>query len=164
MTGERGTELRAAPERRLFALGCLYALGALLIWLALVQPPALPWLVFLLVLGGLVLALAEAMRRASALALRLTAAGLEDSAGRVIALWADIARIEQGTFAAKPANGFVIVLHAPAPRGWAPGMWWRLGRRIGVGGITARRDARAMAEALAARCLATGHARPGDGA
>ncbi|NCO86151.1 MAG: hypothetical protein GW886_05945 [Rhodobacterales bacterium] len=154
MTADRGTELRAAPERRLFALGCLYVLGALLIWLALVQPPAPLWLVFLLVLGGLVLALAEAMRRASALTLRLTDAGLADSAGRVIARWEDIARIEQGTFAAKPANGFVIVLNEHAARGWAPGMWWRMGRRIGVGGITARRHARAMAEAMAARLAA----------
>lgn len=154
MAAERSVEMQAAPARRVFALAALYLLGGLLIWLALVQPPAPLWLAFLLGLGTVVLVLAEAMRRATLLRLRLTARGLEDSAGTVVAAWDQIARIEQGTFAAKPANGFVIVLHAVAPRGWAPGMWWRLGRRIGVGGVTARRDARAMAEAMAARIAA----------
>ena len=33
---------------------------------------------------------------------------------------------------------------------WAPGMWWRVGRRVGVGGLTGGAESRAVADALAA--------------
>ena len=67
-----------------------------------------------------------------------------------VAAWDDIARVERGAFALRPSNGFLLHLHAPGPRAWAPGLWWRLGRRLGVGGVTAAGQSKGMAEILTA--------------
>ena len=56
--------------------------------------------------------------------------------------------VDRGLFAFKPSNGFVVVLSQGGWRGWAPGLWWRLGRRLGVGGVTSAAQAKAMAEIL----------------
>ena len=129
----------------------MVALGALVLYIAAANPPAQPlWQLFLVGLGAAVLILAEAMRRASGRALHLTRAGLFDSEGREVARLGQIAEVERGTFAIKPSNGFTVKLTSPAPRAWAPGVWWRLGRRVGVGGVTSPVQAKAMAEILTA--------------
>ncbi len=143
--------LAAAPARRLFGLGLVVALGAILVWIALAHPPAEPgWRLFLLVLGGLVLALSERMRRATRRRIELTPEGLRDSDGRVLAAIEDIASVDRGLFAVKPTAGFLVRLVRPAPVAWAPGLWWRVGRSLGIGGVTGRGEARAMAEILQA--------------
>ncbi|MGZ9812241.1 hypothetical protein ACXN5S_17400 [Pseudoroseicyclus sp. H15] len=144
-------ELRAAPPRRLLALGVLYALGGIALLLAAGGSAGAGAALALLAIGALVLTLAESLRRATQLALLLGEAGLEDSEGRVLARWEEIARVERGTFAFKPSSGFALRLHQRAGFAWAPGLWWRMGRRLGVGGVTDGRAARAMAEAIAAR-------------
>jgi len=143
--------LSASPPRRVFAVAVFYLLGVLLIWLALAQPPALLFLIMLLAMGAVSLWLGERLRRVSGLSFDLGPEGLSDGAGRVLARWEEILAVERGTFAARPSNGFVLRLRASAPFGWAPGMWWRIGRRLGVGGVTARRETAAMAEVIAAR-------------
>lgn len=146
--------LTASPPRRVFAVAVFYGLGALLIWLALAQPPAPLFVLMLLGMAALILWLGERLRRATALAFVLGPEGLSDGAGRLLARWEDIVAVERGTFSARPANGFVLRMRARAPFGWAPGMWWRIGRRLGVGGVTARRETAAMAEVIAARIAA----------
>lgn len=148
---ENGVILRLEPSagRRVLALGVLYLLGCLLVWLALARPPAIGWAAFLVAMGALALLAAEALRRATAHSVEMTIEGLRDTAGRTLALWEDIERVERGPFAFKPSNGFVLVLRTAAPRGWAPGLWWRIGRRVGVGGVTPQRMGRFMAEQIA---------------
>ncbi|HAR51528.1 MAG TPA: hypothetical protein DCS45_06565, partial [Roseovarius nubinhibens] len=54
----------------------------------------------------------------------------------------------------KPSNGFIVILkEAQKPR-WEPGMWWRLGRRVGIGGVTGAAEAKAMAEVISGQILA----------
>ncbi|MCZ6663693.1 MAG: hypothetical protein O7B81_00130 [Gammaproteobacteria bacterium] len=48
----------------------------------------------------------------------------------------------------KPTNGFVVRARNSMPAAWTPGIWWRLGRRIGVGGLTGGGEGEAMAELL----------------
>lgn len=154
--------LSPSPARRLFGLGLLLSLGAILIWVALAHPPAdAGWRMFLLVLGGLVLALTEAMRRATRRRIELTAEGLRDSGGRLLAAMEDIAEVDRGLFAVKPTAGFLVRLRRPAPAAWAPGLWWRVGRSLGIGGVTGRAEARAMAEILQARLAERDRARAG---
>ncbi|HDR29596.1 hypothetical protein [Rhodovulum sp.] len=142
--------LHVSAPRRIFALGVLMMLALLLLLVALVQPPEdLVWRGFLAVLGLATLVLGEAMRRATTCALRLTRAGLVDSAGRELARLDEILRVERGAFALKPSNGFTVLLKAGRPLAWVPGIWWRIGRRIGVGGVTSAFEARAMADILA---------------
>lgn len=143
--------LRVSALRRWAGLVVVFGLGALLLYVAMARPPAaLGWRVFLLGLGVITLMLGEGMRRATALSLHLSAEALTDSAGRVLARIDEIRGIERGMFALKPSNGFTIKLKAPGPRAWAPGVWWRLGRRLGVGGVTSAAEAKAMAEVLTA--------------
>lgn len=73
---------------------------------------------------------------------------LVDDSGAEICRLDEIERVERGFAFFKPSSGFVLTLRAPRPRGWSPGLWWRLGRRVGVGGATPSRAGRHMADAL----------------
>lgn len=141
--------LYPSVPRRAFAAMVLGALGGILVWIALAHPPeGLGWRLFLLGFGGLTLWGTLRMWQATALGLELTGEELRDSAGRRLARLDEIRSVSRGVFAFKPSNGFLITLHAPGPVAWAPGLWWRLGRRLGVGGVTGRDEARFMAEML----------------
>lgn len=141
--------VHASQGRRIFGYGVLFALGALVIYTTLAHPPALHWMVFMLVFGISVLVLAERLRRATTMTITLTADALTDSSGTVLAKVADIQSVNRGAFALKPSNGFNLVMNEKAPRAWAPGLWWRSGRRVGVGGATAAGQSRYMAEQIA---------------
>jgi hypothetical protein len=143
--------VHASQGRRYFACGVIYALGGLLIYTALAHPPAAFWLVFLLVFGGAMLWLGEKLRRATKIGIVLTETDLRDTEGTVLARMEDVVLVDRGALAMKPANGFTLVLNTRQPRGWAPGMWWRIGKRVGVGGVTSAGPAKYMAEQIALR-------------
>ena len=142
-------ELGAAPARRMAAVGALYLAGGLLVWLGATSGASMAILVILVGAGGLVTA--EVLRRSSRVTLSLTEDGLFDSRGVRLAAWHEIVSVERGSFSLKPSNGFGLKTHAPGPRAWVPGVWWRVGRRIGVGGVLAPRPCRFMAEQIALR-------------
>ncbi|MEL6682021.1 MAG: hypothetical protein AAFQ09_05180 [Pseudomonadota bacterium] len=143
--------VQASPARRLFACGVLYALGLVVLYTTFAQPPTAGWLVFMLVFGGAALWFAEALRRATQLHIELTETEIRDSGGAVLAKLEDVKGVDRGVFAFKPSNGFTLVMHTKKPRSWAPGLWWRLGRRVGVGGVTSAGQSRLMAEQIAFR-------------
>ncbi|WP_342068521.1 hypothetical protein [Yoonia algicola] len=140
--------VQASPPRRIFAYGVQFGLGALVIYTTLVQPPAVHWMIFMLVFGVLMLWQAERLRRATHLMIELTDTELRDSAGTVLARIDEIRSVERGVFAFKPSNGFTLVLNNKKPRAWLPGLWWRLGRRVGVGGVTNAGQSKFMAERI----------------
>ena len=139
----------ASAGRRILGIGMLAFLGVLVIYVALAEPPALGWQVFLIVLGTVALMVADAMRRSTAFRLELTREVLRDSGGEVIARVAEITSIDRGAFAFKPSNGFLLRTSTSATRKWRPGLWWRMGSRIGVGGMTPGRQTKYMAEIIA---------------
>ena len=153
--GEVIATLGASVARRMFAYGAVFALGALLIVLAFVQPPALGWQLFLIVFGGGALVVAERLRRATLQGLVLTEVALYDTAGQVLTRMDNIRSVDRGAFAFKPSNGFVLRLKSPETLGWAPGMWWRYHTRIGVGGAMPSGPAKYMAEQIALRIVAS---------
>jgi hypothetical protein len=104
----------------------------------------------MLVFGEVALGIADVLRRATATGLEPTRERLRDEAGEVLCEVAEVARVERGPFAFKPSNRFLIVLGSAPGRRWAPGLKWRIGRRIGVGGVTSKGEAKAMADILAA--------------
>ncbi|MDC1228159.1 hypothetical protein N8Z63_00280 [Octadecabacter sp.] len=140
--------------RRYFAYGAVFILGAMLILLAFVQPPAFGWQVFLIALGAGTLVVAERLRRATMLGLIMTETDLRDTSGQILTTLGNIKSVDRGAFAFKPSNGFVLRLHKSAPRVWAPGLWWRFSTRIGVGGVTPAGPAKYMAEQIALRVKA----------
>ncbi|APX88882.1 hypothetical protein BV394_03345 [Brevirhabdus pacifica] len=144
--------ITTSGPRRVIALIVLLGLGGLLLYLAMARPPeALGWQVFLLGTGLLVLIQAERFRRSSALSLLLWPDRLEDSTGRLLCRMDEITKVERGTFAFKPSNGFVLLIDGRHGLAWAPGLWWRIGRRVGVGGVTPVPQTKAMADMLSMR-------------
>lgn len=142
-------ELRPSPPRRVVGVAILLALGAVLIWLVLAYPPAaFGWTMFLLGFGAACLWLAVRMWQSTARMLILTRETLSDADGIVLARVEHIRAVNRGVFAFKPAGGFTLSLSQTGTRSWAPGLWWRLGRSVGVGGVTHRHEARYMAEVL----------------
>ncbi len=155
MSNEVLATLRAAPARRYFAYGALLALGALMVYVAFVSAPSFGFRVMLIVFGAGILVMAERMRRATGMELRLLADGIYDSSGTLVVAVDDIAKLDRGMFALKPSHGFVVTTKTKQPRAWAPGLWWRMGRRIGIGGVTPAGPAKFMAERLS--MIMSGH-------
>lgn len=142
----------ASQGRRIFGCAVLFLLGALVLYVAFASPPGPAWLVFMLVFGVGALWMAEKVRRASMLTIMLTETDLRDSTGTVLAQLDEISSVDRGAFAfLKPSNGFSLRLKTTKPRAWAPGLWWRVGRRVGIGGITSAGQAKFMAEQIAFR-------------
>lgn len=142
-------EITASAPRRVIGVGAMLILGVLLLYLAMSSPPAnLFWQVFLLVIGGLALWLSQKMWRATAATLVLTETELREQGGPVLARIEDVVRVERGMLAMKPSNGFNLVLRDKAPRAWRPGLWWRMGRKVAVGGVTAGSQTRPVADII----------------
>ena len=148
MSDEVLATVHASPPRRAMGFGTLAGLGVLLLYIAFMQPPALHWQVFLIVLGAGALWLAQHMWQVTGRHLELTATELRDSDGTVLARVEDIASVDRSAFAMKPSNGFSIKTHRPQARCWRPGMWWRIGRRVAVGGVTPGSQTRPMADII----------------
>lgn len=147
---------RASMGRRILGLTSLGLLGILLIYIAFTRPPSIGWQVFLIVLGAASLWFTDKMRKSTASCVELTPTELRDGDGTVIARVEDIQTIDRGVFAFKPSNGFLLKTTAPAPAAWRPGLWWRTGRRIGIGGMTPGNQTKFMSEVLSAMMATRG--------
>ena len=146
--------LTASQPRRWLGISMLITLGLLLIWTSFAAAGAFVWQAAFLVFGLASLAGAERMRRATEARIELTRDVLRSSTGEVLARVENISRVERGAFAFKPSNGFLVRLHAPEGKGaWRPGLWWRRGTFLGVGGVVPGGKSRAMAEVLTALTL-----------
>lgn len=148
-TSEVIATARPTPLRRGLALGAMIFLGGVTLYVALFQTGPMTGRVVLLCIGGLAIWGADAMRRATAGCVELTATGLRDGDGTQIAALGDITKVERGVFAFKPSNGFLVRTGAAQPRGWRLGLWWRVGRQIGIGGMVPVQQTKLMAERLA---------------
>lgn len=139
-----------SPARRWIGIIMLAGLGGLVIYVAFATPPEPIWQAFLIVVGALALWMAERMHRATEHRIELTETELRTSDGQVLALVSEIVSLDRGVLAIKPSNGFIVKTRNPGPRAWRPGMWWRVGRRVGVGGVTSAGQTKAMSEVLSA--------------
>lgn len=151
MSDEVIATVHASAGRRFLGITALAFLGFLLIYLCIVQPPSLLGGLFLLVVGAASLMLAEKMRRSTAHVIEMTDTEIRDSSGHVIARLDDIVSIDRGFFAFKPSNGFLLRTKKPEGRVWRPGLWWRIGRQIGIGGMTPGHQTKFMSEIIAAQ-------------
>ncbi len=145
-------QVQPSPARRVISFVIILSLGGMLVYLALATPPAsMFWQIFMLGLGIATLVLADKLRRATLHSIIMTDHGIYESSGMEICKISDIKGIDRGTFAFKPSNGFLIRTREKGPRAWAPGLWWRVGRKIGVGGVTGAGEAKFMSEMIALR-------------
>ena len=86
--------------------------------------------------------------RAKGSAVRFDGEAVFDDTGLVLCRIDEIEKVERGLAFFNPSSGFVIRTHESQISGWSPGLWWRFGRRIGVGGATSARAGRNMASAI----------------
>ncbi len=142
--------LQISPFRRKFGALVLLALSATLLFAAAQSSGGNPFAILLLVLlSGLALFACLRFYRATSGRLFLFENRLETDTGILVANLEDITTIDRAAFAVfKPSMGFYLKLAEPMPRGWSPGLWWRLGRRVGIGGATNPGEGKAMAEML----------------
>ncbi|AZV79007.1 hypothetical protein EBB79_14775 [Parasedimentitalea marina] len=161
MSDEILVTVRASEVRRYMGVGMLGSVGVLVLYVALSTPPSVGWLVFLLAVGLSTIWLAARMWQATQFTIELTETELRCTDGNVIARIDDIENIDRGFFAFKPSNGFLIKTKTPASRIWRPGLYWRMGRRIGVGGVTPGSQSKAASEILAA--MVAMRSQGGDG-
>lgn len=151
MSDEVLATVAASAPRRWLGVSVMAILGGLLIYLALAKPPQhFGWQFFLLAFGGWALWLAQRTHRATQEVVELTREGLRDSTGEVLVTISDIERVERGTFAMKPSNGFLLRLKKPRSRRWQPGLWWASGKRVGIGGVTPGSQTKVMAQMIEA--------------
>ena len=133
-------------------MGCIGLLALVLVWLGFnASAGGLGWQVAFVSVGAVIFAAMPRLIRATAIEIILTNEGLFDSNGREIASMDQIARSERGAFAFKPSNGFLLTLETPGPRGWEPGIWWRLGKRVGIGGVIAANQSKLMSDIISAK-------------
>ena len=143
-------EIRASWPRRLIAYATLLFIGGFGVYLAFSGAEISTTSKLLSIVAGCAaLAFAEWFRRATAGVIRLTREDLRDADGNQLCRIEQIEKVDRGAFALKPNGGFVLRLSGGAPVQWAPGMWWRIGRSFGVGGVTDRHLSKAVAEYLA---------------
>ncbi len=143
-------EVSASMGRRFLGIVSLAFLAFLLIYIALFEAPAFGWRIFLLVFGAGMIWVLVRLHQATSQTLLLTSTEIRDNDGVTLAQIKDIRSLDRSMFAFKPSNGFLITLKTPGSRIWRPGMWWRFGRRVGVGGMTPGSQTKFMAEMVSA--------------
>ena len=142
--------LETSAVKRIFSAGILYLLAGLLGFVLLTHPPRdLVWTLFLVGMLAGTLWLAVRTQASTRYWLELRSDGLYRSSGDLICGLDEIASVNRGAFAFKPSNGFMLRLKSPGPRAWAPGLYWRLGPFLGVGGATHKAQADVMSETIA---------------
>lgn len=142
-------KLEPSLGRRWFGAIALGTLGFLLIWVTFSRPPDGLFLkITVPVIGALFIWQAQWNLRVTKHGLYLTKEGLFDGQNEQVCALYNMAEVDRGVFAFKPSNGFLVRLHEAEPKGWAPGLYWRLGRRLGVGGATHPAQNRQLAQAI----------------
>lgn len=140
----------ASTPRRFIAVTALLWLGGMLLYIAMATPPAgIFWQIFLLAVGLGAVWMAQFMWRSTTAVLVLTEEALFEEGGEVLARIEDVVRVDRGMLAMKPSNGFSLVLSQPGSRRWRPGLWWRLGRKVAIGGVTSGSQTRPVADIIA---------------
>ena len=142
--------LEPSPSRTLFGALMLVLLAGFLFYIGFSD--ASNNLVSRIALPGLGIASLLSAYRIYAVSqdkILLTRDALRTRDGTLVANIGDVERVETGLLAMKPSNGFLLILKKPMKRAWYPGLWWRFGKRIGIGGITSKHGGKVMAGAIA---------------
>ena len=148
MSEEVQATVSASEWRRWLAILLLVGLGFLMVYFGFSRATGLFLQICFMGFGIALVLLAERMRRATEVGIELTESELRETGGRRLCRFEDIAKVDRGAFAFKPSNGLVLHLKEPAQAVWAPGLWWRFGRRVGIGGVTSAAEAKALADIL----------------
>jgi len=141
--------LEISQARRTIGIAMQGGLGAFLLYIVAARPGGeLLGSLILAATGFAMLWFAWKFWQATSVALVLTTEGLFDDNGREFCRFENIEKVDRGFFAFRPSSGFLILCKTPVQRGWAPGLWWAYGRRLGIGGATGRAGGKQMADII----------------
>ena len=150
MTDKAIAIIRPSPVRRIVALAATVGCGFVLIYFAFTAVDlAWLWKFVSIAIGIALMLLADWLRRSTRVAIELTRSGIRDTDGRQLCSMDNIEAVERSAFSLKPSNGLGVRLKSPETAAWVPGLWWRYGRRLGIGGITPAADAKFMGDLIA---------------
>lgn len=142
-------KLEVAQGRRMFGVIAVIGLGLTLLYICALYPPSrVIALILLTILGFVFVWAGYRLFQSTKDAIILTREGISTESGKLLCDINDITSVDRGFFAFKPSNGFLIRLKSAGNRSWAPGMWWHLGKRIGIGGVTSPRQSKEMVSIL----------------
>jgi hypothetical protein len=142
-------KVQPSKSRRLFGVVvlCISALVMLnFIFADITQSAMLK--VILLVMSVIFLWQAQANLRFANAALILKRDGLFDNQGQQICSLSNIAEVDRGWFSFKPSNGFLLRLHDSGGLKWSPGLYWRIGKYLGVGGAISPSQTKEMSDKI----------------
>ena len=138
-----------AHARRTIGVGAQVALAVLLIWFGFNGDGALFARIALTGAGAFMLVAARFIWTTSGRSLELTPTLLREApTNRVLAKVSDVSAVERGLQVLKPSNGLIVRTKTPSKRAFAPGLWWRAGKIIAIGGMMNAGQGKAMAEIL----------------
>lgn len=140
--------VEASAIRRWMGVSLLVFAGGFLIYAGATAQVSMIWQLVLIGAAVLSFWMADELRRATQFRIELTRTELRDSSGFRLAAMDDVVGLDRGALAFKPSNGFSILLKGSAKKAWRPGLWWRFGRRIGIGGVTSGALSKAMSDQM----------------
>lgn len=142
-------QLHPSPVRRYLGVASLALVSAVALRLGLESEASDGGRMLLMLIGALGFYANYRFWKSTHDGLELTPTELRETGGRRVMAVADIRAIERELFGViRPTNGFVIAHHGRYPSGFKPGLWWRIGGRVGIGGLTPSGEGKAMAELL----------------
>ena len=127
-------EIAPSAARRWMAIISLTALAVLLFWIAIGDIDDL-WRLLFVLLGVGVLWAGHRLHGTTLDSIVLTTETLRTGSGRILTTVDNVERVDRSLFAIRPSNGFQVKLKQASGHGWALGLWWQRGRRIGIGCI-----------------------------
>ena len=74
--------------------------------------------------------------------------GLFNIDGSVICEIDDIERIDVSPYTFKSANGFIVILKTKSSFKSIPGLYWRLGKRLSIGGLVSKNESKFLSQTL----------------
>ena len=141
--------VKPANARRAIGVGAQVALATLLIWFGFVGDGQLAARIALIGAGSLLLFAARFIWISSGRSLELTMTTLREvPTNRLLTRVDDVSAVERGMQVLKPSNGLIVRTKTPNERTYAPGLWWRAGKIIAIGGMMNAGQGKAMAEIL----------------
>lgn len=141
--------LKPSPIRLWMAVLIIGFFGALMLWLAATGAASSIFMSVVFVgISAVSFLAAGRIHGVKDKEIILSRAGLFENDGRTLCRIEEVKEIDRSFFAFKPSNGFAVRLKEPSTRAWVPGLWWRFGRRVGVGGVTGVGEAKAMSDML----------------
>ena len=88
------------------------------------------------------------LQRYSKVGFLINQSGLFNLDGSIVCEIGDIERIDVSPYTFKSANGFIVILKTKSSFKSIPGLYWRLGKRLSIGGLVSKNESKFLSHTL----------------